>query len=135
MIRNVTGKQESAQMFVRIEESLPEMEKQTYSVTEVSQILGLGRVSTYRAIHRGEIPSIRFNGRILVPRSGIECLLGRGLGSASHSSQKRIEGGNEASEVRRQDCRICWHKECRSFARKHLFGEERWLREEIGDDS
>ena len=52
-----------------------EVEKKTFSVEEVAQILGIGRASAYRAIKRGEIPSIRIGRRYLVPRYAIERLV------------------------------------------------------------
>lgn len=39
------------------------------------QILGLSRGSTYAAAKRGEIPTIRIGGRILVPRTALERLV------------------------------------------------------------
>ena len=53
-----------------------EMEKQTYSVAEAGQILGLGRNGAYDAVKRGEIPVIRFGKRRLrVPKAAVERLL------------------------------------------------------------
>ena len=51
------------------------VEKKTLNVEEVAQILGIGRASAYRAIKRGEIPSIRIGRRYLVPRHAIEQLV------------------------------------------------------------
>lgn len=51
------------------------MEKQTYTVEEAAKILGIGRASAYEAVHRGDIPSIRIGGRILVPKERLGRLL------------------------------------------------------------
>ena len=45
------------------------------SVTEVAKHLGIGRNLAYEAIQRGEIPSIKVGGRILVPLAALEALL------------------------------------------------------------
>jgi excisionase family DNA binding protein len=42
---------------------------------EVGQMLGLSRPSTYAAAKRGEIPTLRIGGRILVPRAALKRLL------------------------------------------------------------
>ena len=46
-----------------------------YSVSEVKKLLGISRGLAYEAIRTGQIPSIRFGRRILVPRFGLEQLL------------------------------------------------------------
>jgi excisionase family DNA binding protein len=52
-----------------------DLERQTYSVREVAQILGISRNMTYGAIYRGEIPALRFGNRIVVPRKALNELL------------------------------------------------------------
>lgn len=52
------------------------MERQTYTVAEAAGILGISRNSAYSGIKLGEIPSIRVGRRILVPRDGLEEVLG-----------------------------------------------------------
>jgi excisionase family DNA binding protein len=47
----------------------------TYTVEEAAAKIGLGRGSTYDAIRRGEIPSIRFGKRILIPKAALERIL------------------------------------------------------------
>lgn len=51
-------------------------ERQTASIEQVARILGISRASAYRAAERGEIPCIRIGGRVLVPRSALDRLLG-----------------------------------------------------------
>jgi excisionase family DNA binding protein len=58
----------------------------TLTVDEAAQTIGIGRVSTYAAIRCGQIPSVRFGKRLLVPRAALEKLLsveGRAKISAS----------------------------------------------------
>ena len=54
----------------------------TMSVAEASCALGLSKNATYRAIARGEIPSLRFGRRIVVPRVRLRRLLDAGLKKA-----------------------------------------------------
>jgi excisionase family DNA binding protein len=46
------------------------------TVAETAQLLGLGKEATYRAIQKGEIPSVRIGKKILVPTIQILNLLG-----------------------------------------------------------
>jgi excisionase family DNA binding protein len=39
------------------------------TVAEVAQLLGIGRISAYQAVERGEVPSIRLGRRIVVPKA------------------------------------------------------------------
>ena len=48
------------------------------SVEEAGRVLGLGRVSAYRAVRDGSIPSLRINNRICVPTPRLLALLGEG---------------------------------------------------------
>jgi excisionase family DNA binding protein len=56
-------------------------EKLTLSVSEVSKLLGMSRSAVYEAIRQGQIPSIRFGKRILVPRIRLEMLLSENVSS------------------------------------------------------
>lgn len=47
----------------------------TLSVGAAAKILGLSKASAYTAIHTGQIPSIRFGSRILVPRVALERMI------------------------------------------------------------
>ena len=50
-------------------------ERQTLTVEEAAEILGIGRNSAYEAIRRGEIPALRLGRRLVVPRRALERLL------------------------------------------------------------
>lgn len=52
--------------------------KLTYSVTEVSNLLGFSRTSVYEAVRTGQIPSVTFGRRIFVPRVTLEKMLNKG---------------------------------------------------------
>jgi excisionase family DNA binding protein len=43
------------------------VERLTLTADEVAALLGLSRTRVYESIHAGEIPSIRFRRRLLVP--------------------------------------------------------------------
>lgn len=49
--------------------------RETLTIPEVAQILGIGRNSAFAAASRGELPTIRLGRRILVPRAALERLL------------------------------------------------------------
>ena len=53
------------------------MERKTYTVTEVAEILGISPASAYKGVHSGEIPALTFGGRIVIPRRAIDELLTR----------------------------------------------------------
>jgi len=50
-------------------------EKLTLTVPEAARVLGIGKNLAYDAVARGEIPSIRVGGRILVPVLALEKML------------------------------------------------------------
>jgi excisionase family DNA binding protein len=43
-----------------------------YSVEEAAKLLGISRSFAYKAVHRGEVPSMRIGRRILVPKAALE---------------------------------------------------------------
>jgi len=57
-------------------------EMKAVSVTEASRLLGISRNLAYEAIRRGEIPSVKIGGRILVPTEALDKML-----SPSHSQE------------------------------------------------
>lgn len=48
----------------------------TLSVEEAGRLLGLSRSSAYRAVERGELPTIRLAGRMHVPTARLLTMLG-----------------------------------------------------------
>jgi excisionase family DNA binding protein len=46
------------------------------TVSQAARILNIGRNTAYEAVKRGELPSIRFAGRILVPVGELRVMLG-----------------------------------------------------------
>ncbi len=56
--------------------TIPEpKDRPTLTVEEAGEILGLGRSGAYDAAKRGEIPTIRFGRRLVVPTAALRRLL------------------------------------------------------------
>jgi excisionase family DNA binding protein len=47
----------------------------TITVAEAAQLLSIGKNTAYTAIKRGEIPSLRIGGRVLIPTARLIALL------------------------------------------------------------
>ena len=43
------------------------MEKMTYSIDEVAQLLGISKSKTYNLVRNNEIPHLKLGGRVVVP--------------------------------------------------------------------
>lgn len=56
--------------------------RDTYSVEEAAERLGLSRNATYAAVTSKEIPAIRIGRRILIPKRAIENMLNAPLTAA-----------------------------------------------------
>lgn len=50
--------------------------RRTYSVGEAAAILGISRSLAYQCVRSGELPSVRFRSRIVIPAAAVEALLG-----------------------------------------------------------
>ncbi|WP_434811253.1 helix-turn-helix domain-containing protein [Microbacterium sp. bgisy189] len=48
----------------------------TLTVEEAARVLRIGRNSAYEAIARGDIPSVRIGGRVLIPSARLLALFG-----------------------------------------------------------
>ncbi len=51
------------------------IERQTLTVQEAGDILGISRSTAYEAVRRGELPVIRIGRRLVIPRVAVERLL------------------------------------------------------------
>ena len=50
-------------------------ERLTLTVTEAAELLGISRGTAYECVRTGEIPSVNFGRRVLVPRRRLMALL------------------------------------------------------------
>ena len=50
--------------------------RKVISVVEAGSVLGLGRSAAYAAARRGEIPTLRFGRKLVVPVAELERLVG-----------------------------------------------------------
>ncbi len=50
-------------------------ERRTYDIREAGRMLGLGTNASYAAAHRGQIPTIKIGGRLLVPKVAFDRML------------------------------------------------------------
>lgn len=57
-------------------------DRDTLTMSEAAEILGLGRTAAYEAARRQEIPVLRIGGRMVVPVPLLKALLGYSTGSA-----------------------------------------------------
>ena len=54
----------------------PDDSPATVTISEAARMIGISRSAGYRAAHKGEIPTIRIGGRLLVPVAKLRSLLG-----------------------------------------------------------
>ena len=51
----------------------------TVSVPQAGAVMGLGRNTAYMAVHRGEIPVLKFGNRLRVPTAVLRKMLSEGV--------------------------------------------------------
>jgi len=72
--------------------ALPRPEDQpTLTVERTAALLGIGKSSAYAAIARGEIPSLRFGNRVIVPTAGLYRMLGLDLAPSPEMADVKQE--------------------------------------------
>ena len=65
-------------------------ERLTFTVVEMSKLLGISRNLAYERVRTGELPSIRCGRRILVPRTALLALL-QGANAGRSSPETRFQ--------------------------------------------
>ena len=60
-----------------------ETESLTVSVEDAARLLGIGRGTAYECVRTGQIPSLRFGGRIVVPKRALFAMIEAAVGEAS----------------------------------------------------
>ena len=53
-------------------------DRRTYTVDEVARLLGISRSTAYECVRSGEIPSLRFRRRVVVPAVAVDRMLSHG---------------------------------------------------------
>ena len=62
--------------------------KLTLTVAEVAALLRISRSTAYEAVRTGQIPSLRFGRRIVIPKAALHCLLDGRRGSIESEHQE-----------------------------------------------
>jgi excisionase family DNA binding protein len=55
--------------------------RNTLTVAEAGEVVGIGRASAYQAANSGDIPTVRIGRRLLVPVAQLKRMLGESDGS------------------------------------------------------
>ena len=69
----------------------------TITVTECAKLLGISRGLCFQMVHEGKIPHLRFNKRIVIPRSAIEDLLGKREPQGRAAKLQTNQGGTNGN--------------------------------------
>lgn len=64
------------------------LQKLAYSVAEVAERLGVSRNTVYRAAKKGDLPSMRVSGRLLIPRAALERKLEGAVDEANNQAKR-----------------------------------------------
>ena len=62
------------------------MDRLTFTVTEVAELLGISRTTAYECVRRGEIPSLTLGRRLVVSRVALDALLNTSINDATVAS-------------------------------------------------
>ena len=63
------------------------MDRLTFTVCEVAELLGISRTSAYECVRRGEVASITLGRRVVVSHAAIERLLDTTVDASDASSR------------------------------------------------
>ncbi len=55
-----------------------DLQRRTFTVSEAAKLLGISRSTAYECVRSGELESLRFRSRIVIPADAIAGLLGAG---------------------------------------------------------
>ncbi len=66
----------------RPEEDIMSEERLTITVAEAAKLLGISRGTAYECVRTGQIPSVCFGRRVLIPRKRFEAMLDAEQGAA-----------------------------------------------------
>jgi len=54
--------------------------RSVFTVQEVAKLLGIGRISAYQAVERGDVPAVRLGRRIVIPKAAFYLKFGNNSG-------------------------------------------------------
>lgn len=60
---------------VKMENGVGEQERLTLTVAEAAKLLGISRGTAYECVRTGQLPSVSFGRRVLIPRRRLEAML------------------------------------------------------------
>ena len=69
-------------------------DKLVYSVTEIGELLGIGRSKAYELVRSGTIPSLRLGRRIVIPKLALSRLLAECAHQNTDESDRRPRNKN-----------------------------------------
>jgi len=55
----------------------PPLSRETMSIREVSEVLGISQKTTQRHLHDGTLPATRLGGKWFIPKASIEKITGK----------------------------------------------------------
>lgn len=65
---------------------MSEQGKATMKVDEAAELLGISRAAAYRAVNRGDLPSVRIGRTVRVLRAPVEKMLSAGSGTGTKTT-------------------------------------------------
>ena len=75
---------------------MEQSDKMVYSVTEIAELLGIGRSKAYELVRSGTIPSLRLGRRIVIPKLALNRFLAecahQNPDEADHQPRKSLTG-------------------------------------------
>src|SRR5206468_383611 len=74
------------------------VERLTFNLDEVAQLVGISRTSAYAGFHNGAIRGARIGRRIVVPRSEVDRILGVAGAARTHADEDPRDVVGEESE-------------------------------------
>jgi excisionase family DNA binding protein len=78
----------------------------TFTIEEAAALLGISPSTAYEAVHRGELPALRFGRRLVVTRHTLETMLGLNQPPSTNDRTNRARQPRRTRWIRLPDGRI-----------------------------